>query len=273
MSLQRLAKVALGATFIGGWLGRAPFIEAAYKRSALFRRDHSGLFYGVYDNFEAALADIPPTREIGWDNEASAQIWVNEIAPNRAAAFPVFFWLSQILRDGQTVLDFGGSIGVTYYSYSRRARLPDKLRWIIIETPAIAAQGKRIAARESAESLEFGTNLNAVPSCDLLLALGVVQYLKDPIQELLGTLTAKPPHIIVNKVVLTEKEPFWTLQNSGVNVCPYHVFNEKTFIRSFEEAGYRLRDRWGVYEIDCYIPLHPERCAPYLSGLYFQRAD
>ena len=272
MPMTTFIKVGLGDTFIGDWIGRVPFVKAAYKRSALFRRDHSGLFYGVYESYEQALADIPPSRVAGWDNEASASMWVDNISPIRAGTYPVLFWLSQLLRERTTVVDYGGSIGLTYYGFERFARLPPQTRWIVVEVPKIVAEGRRVAAREKATGLEFVTAIDAAPEGDILLSLGALQYMKDSVPGLLELRPTMPRHVILNKVPLTPKDAYWTLQNFGPSISPYRVYNEAEFIGYFEKFGYALKDRWGVYELDCYIPFHPSRCLPYFAGLYFEKA-
>lgn len=270
MPLTTLFKVGLGDTFIGDWIGRIPFVESAYKRSALSRTDHCGLFYGIYESYEQALAEIPPARVAGWNNEASASIWVDEISPMRAGTYPVLFWLSHLLREGATIVDYGGSIGLTYYGFQRFARLPAGSRWVVVEVPKIVAQGRRVAARESAVGLEFETAIAAAPKADIFLSLGALQYMKDSVPGLLELPAAKPRHVILNKVPLTQKDAFWTLQNFGPSISPYRIYNEAEFIDYFKKSGYVLKDRWRVHELDCYIPFHPSRCVRFFEGLYFE---
>jgi putative methyltransferase (TIGR04325 family) len=272
MPMTTFIKVGLADTFIGDCIGRIPFIKTAYKRSALFRRNHSGLFYGVYDSYEQALADIPASCVAGWDNEGAASIWVDNISPMRPGTYPVLFWLSQLLHEGTTVIDYGGSIGLTYYGYQRFARLPANTRWVVVEVPKIVAEGRRVAARESAAGLEFETESVAAPACDILLSAGALQYMKDSVPGLLELWATMPRHLILNKVPLTPKDAYWTLQNFGPSISPYRVYNEVDFLGYFEKYGYVLKDRWGVYELDCYIPFHPSRCLPHFAGLYFEKA-
>jgi hypothetical protein len=44
----RLVKETLANTRVGGLLGRIPFVETAYGRHFVFRKDHGRLFYGLY---------------------------------------------------------------------------------------------------------------------------------------------------------------------------------------------------------------------------------
>ncbi|WP_051952485.1 TIGR04325 family methyltransferase [Methylocapsa aurea] len=271
MNARSFAKVVLGDTVVGAWIGRAPFLERAYKHWAMSRRDSSGLYYGVYNTYEEAFADLPSWRAAGWDNDGAAAMWVDNISPIRAGTYPVFFWLSQLLHEGSIVIDYGGSIGLTYYGFRRYAHQPADLRWIVVEVPRIAEQGRCVAKREAAASIEFETALEAVPDGDVLLALGSLQYMKQSVPGLLELRATNPPHVILNKVPLTQGNSYWTLQNFGPSICPYRVYNEADFIGYFEQAGYRLKDRWGVYELDCYVPFHPHEFLPFLTGLYFKK--
>jgi putative methyltransferase (TIGR04325 family) len=271
-----LIKEALSETRVGGWLGRIPFVEAAYGRNALFRTNHTGLFYGVYRSYEEALAAIPPSRLAGWDNEASASIWVDDVYqrdPNfvKTSIYPVLFWLSRIMREGTSLIDYGGSIGLTYYRYMRLAGLPANARWIVVEVPKIVAEGRRVAVREAALGLEFETAIDAIPNCDVLLSAGALQFMEKSVPGLLDLRASKPPHVILNKVPLTPGEAYWTLQNFGPAISPYRIYNEAEFIGYFKNAGYVIKDRWVMAELACRIPFHPDKYIQRFTGLYFER--
>ena len=261
----RLAKDVLANTRAAGWLGRIPFVEAAYGRNALFRTNHTGLFYGVYGSYEEAIAAIPPSRAAGWDNEASATIWtgnIHQLNPCniQLCSYAVLFWLLRLMRDDTSIVDLGGSIGLTYYRYQRFASLPAKARWSVVEMPKIVAEGRRVAVREAATALQFETAIEAVRDCDILLSAGALQFMEHSVPGLLDRFAKKPAHIILNKVPLIAGEAYWTLQNYGPAITPNRVYNEVEFISYFENAGYAMKDRWNVSELDCYVPFHPERC-------------
>jgi putative methyltransferase (TIGR04325 family) len=271
MSFRRLARVALDETFIGGALGRVPFVESLYKRSALYRH-HRGHFYGVYDSFEKSQADIPAERPAGWDNKESAKIWLNDIAPIMPGTYPLLLWLSLLLRDRSVLVDYGGSIGLTYYGFQRFRSLPADVRWVIIEVPEIVEAGRRVAEERGA-ALEFVTSTSEAPAADILVTAGAIQYMRDSVPGLLDRFTTKPKHVIINKVPLTNKPAFWTLQNFGTGISPYRIYNEAEFLGYFMQNGYFMRDRWDVHELSCSIKFHPNNCVPCFSGIYFERCD
>jgi putative methyltransferase (TIGR04325 family) len=266
-------KFALSRTPIGSVLGRVSLLPNQYHRWAMAKRDHAGICAGVYPSFRAALAAIPAARQSGWDNEGSSSIWLDNLAPVRPGTYPLFFWLSQLLAPGCVLLDWGGSVGLTYYGYRARADLPTDLRWIIAEVEAIADQGRRVADRERATHLSFVTDFASVPACDVLLSAGAIQYMESSIPGLFERLGHRPRFVLLNKVPLSSNEDYWSLQNFGPAISPYRVFNETAFLKYFEDAGYGVRDRWLVAELDLDIPFHPQHCVEAQSGLLFERRE
>jgi putative methyltransferase (TIGR04325 family) len=272
MNWNPLFKIAVAQTPIGKVFGRIPFVEKGYARHALWRRDHSGLFTGVYDSYAAAHQDIPESRNRGWDNEQSASLWVDHIDHMQPSAYAPFFWLSELLQEGTTLIDYGGSIGLSYYSYARRRKLPARARWIVVEVPHLVAAGQKIAQRENAAQLEFVDDLSRTPPADIFLSAGALQYIDDSGPGFLEKLPAAPAHVLLNKLPLTKAPGYWTLQNFGPAISPYKIYNERDFLDYFEKAGYILRDRWAVPELSCDVPFHPQLFVPHFSGLYFGTA-
>ncbi|MEY2632674.1 MAG: hypothetical protein RIR00_1328 [Pseudomonadota bacterium] len=274
LSKTAFAKLMLSRTALGRWCRRLPGLEARYARWALARRDHPGIFSGVYPDYASAAAAIPAWRSSGWDTAESAAIWIDHIAPVRPSTYPVFFWLQALLQPGDTLVDYGGSIGLTYYGYRRRAALPTGSRWVVAEVPHISAQGRQVAEREGVSGeLQFVDSLETAPQGELLLAAGALQYMEHSVPGLLEQLGYRPRHILLNKLPLTQGSSFWSLQNFGPSVSPYCVYNEAEFLAYFSERGYRLRDRWQVAELDCQIPFHPEHGLDSFCGLLLERQD
>jgi len=254
---------------LGSALRTIPALEAAYARRALQRRDAAGLFSGVYDTWEEALAAAPAGREQGWDNEGAASVWPDGEILDQPSIYPVLFWLRQILAPNSVLLDYGGGVGNTFYPCARRTPVPDGVRWIVAEVPAMAAEGRRLATRRGAGPLEFTTEA-VFEAADILLTAGALQYVNEPILALLKRFPAPPRHILFNKLPLTAGEEFCTLQNFGPAVAPYRIFSEQTFLADLEAAGYRLRDRWRVFEVSVEIPFHPEKYLATTHGFYVE---
>jgi putative methyltransferase (TIGR04325 family) len=271
MQPKQIALFTLARTKAGRLLGYVPFARLAYKSFILSRSKYPALFYGVYDSFEHAWAAIPKSRLRGWDHPEAASIWVNHVAPVRPSTYPVFFWVSRLLRENSTLLDYGGSIGLTYYGYRQRASFPTGAQWVVVELPELAAQGRRTAVQQNAANLRFETDLRCVSGADVFLAAGALQFMRESVPGLLDRLADAPPHIILNKVPLTSGPGYWTLHNFGPAVTPYRVYNEREFIDYFQQSGYKVRDRWVNNDMGCDIPFHPERAVPAFTGMCLER--
>lgn len=267
---SKAMEILLGRLPTGRWARAVPGFTRFYRNRVMTRRDHTGLYSGIYPSYEAAMADIPSSRLSGWDTDQSAKLWTDQIDPVRPSTYPVFFWLSQLYGDQDALVDVGGSIGVTYYGYRRLGTLPAGATWTVVEVSKIAAEGVRIAQREQAVGLGFLEELKDVRACDILISCGALHYMPASIPGLLETLPVKPRHVILNKVPITPHEDFWTLQNYGPAVAPNRLYNERTFMEYFTAHGYRLRDRWTVQDLDCLIPFHPERYLKEFAGFVFE---
>jgi putative methyltransferase (TIGR04325 family) len=242
----------------GALLRWVPGLEQAYNERALARQRGSHRLCGAFVSRKQALRSVPLGREIGWDNEAAAALWLEDIAPVRPSSYPVFFWLSRLFKPDQSLLDLGGSIGLTYYGYRKFATLPPGAAWVVVEVPRIAARGRELALRESADSLRFTSDLGGPEACDLLLASGSLQYMERSVPGFLEHRMTLPRVILLNKVPFAAGDPLWSLDNFGPAVCPYRVFEEVSFLDYFAQRDYRVQDRWAVPEIRSPIAFHPE---------------
>jgi putative methyltransferase (TIGR04325 family) len=270
INLKKVAVLSLARTNLGRILRHVPFSQRVYKSFILSRHKYPALFYGIYDTYDEAWADIPKSRLRGWDHPEAASIWIDHVDPVRPSTYPVYFWISRVLRESSTLIDYGGSIGLTYYGYCHRAPLPCGARWIVVELPELVVQGRRTATLQNAQNLLFETELASIPQAEILLSAGALQFMSESVPGLLERLVVRPRHIILNKLPLTEGTAYWTLHNFGPAVTPYHVYNEREFINYFERHGYTIRDRWVNNDMSCDIPFHPERAVPEFAGLYLE---
>jgi len=270
--VRKVTEILLARLPTGSVLGALPWFPRYYAGRVMARTDHTGLYSGIYRSYAEALADVPKTRLAGWDHDDSSTLWVDQIDPVKLSTYPVFFWLNRLLAEGSRVVDVGGSIGLTYYGYRRYAGLPKDATWTIVEVPKICAQGERIARREQAVNLRFVSRAAQAGAADLLLSAGALQFMPESIPGLLESLPNVPRYLLLNKLPVTPGEDCWTLQNYGPAVTPNRLFNEGAFLDYFEKAGYRLRDRWAIEDLNCLIPFHPRRFIRHFSGFLFELA-
>jgi putative methyltransferase (TIGR04325 family) len=147
--------------------------------------------------------------------------------------YPVLFWLRPLLVPGAVVFDYGGHVGVHFYAYGRVLEFPPGLTWTVCELPAVVEAGRTLAVEREAPSLRFTGSTAEASGADVLIASGVLQYVESPpLGELLAGLAEPPRHVFVNKLPLTDGEPFITLQHGGVHFPAVRVCNRDAFIDS-----------------------------------------
>jgi putative methyltransferase (TIGR04325 family) len=107
-------------------------------------------------------------------------------------------------RSALRVLDFGGSLGSTYYWVRPFLAADIDLSWTVVEQPAHVAVGK---ADFENEELRFASTIQEALTSgmpDVLLISGVLHFLPDPeafLEELRGW---EIPHLIL------DREPLWS---------------------------------------------------------------
>ena len=253
-----------------------PIVEPAWvrwkHRQFLSKSAHSACF-GVFKDFAEARASLPPSRE--FDDPALAKDYV-EVRTKRVFAYdyPVMWWLEKAFLGGAAnVLDIGGSVGVHYYAYQRYVALPPNVRWHVVEVPAMVKIGREMAAQQQVGALEFTEHLEpSLEGSDVWIAAGSIQYIENARpSDLLRRCTARPRHILLNKLPLYAGEDFVTTQNLGEGAfAPLYIWNRERYIQDIVACGYELRDAWSVLERSLYLPGHRRRSVSSFSGLYFK---
>jgi putative methyltransferase (TIGR04325 family) len=252
-----------------------PGVRQLYARrfERAFASNWVGAFRGVYRSFNEARLAAPSSKPLGYDNDASAQLYEDRFETVQPADYPILLWLDRALRLGaRSVFDWGGHVGLLYYGYRKYLAYPEGFRWTVQDVPRVVAIGESIAAKHGVSAqLSFTQSLAEADGADFMLCSGSLQYLDD--KSLWGELSRmqrKPRWIAVNKLPLSKGEAFWTLQNVGTAFCPYQIFNEREFIGAVQQQGYRLVDRWYNADCACELPLNPERNVKWYSGMLFE---
>ena len=126
-------------------LGRVPLLVPwARRRYARYFDNATGLqlFRGKFDSFEAAEASAPKTKPVSYDNDASAELYLQRLRAD-AHDYPALFWLANSFADGvRTVFDVGGSVGIKYFAFSRLTPFPFDALWKVQDLPAVVERGR-----------------------------------------------------------------------------------------------------------------------------------
>lgn len=250
------------------------FQELEYERK--FAGDCHGCFRGVYETFEEAIQSVPNTnKSIGYDNAELAEEYQQGIDLETTAHsynYPILFWLNSIFnnyQDNLNIFDFGGNVGIHFYTYSNYLKYPSNLNWIVCDLPAIIKAGKELAEQQGCSNLFFTDQFEDANKQDIFLASGSIQYVED-LSESLASLTEKPQHLLLNILPLYDGAKFVTLQNGGKVFYPSYVFNKANFIEGLNRIGYEMIDIWKDSYSLFTIPFHPEKSGSFFHGIYFK---
>lgn len=230
---------------------------------------------GVYRSFDEALAAIPPGRKSRASCERLANAYKADFE-NRLESgdFPHIFLLGRTLQERDTVLDVGGNVGI-HFLRCRKYLPQSMLRWIVLETPELAAAGREICA--GVPEVRFIDDLAQIGSAQIqfFFGCGSFQYARKP-ARFLEALRERgmpwPHHALIDQIPLHEGPEYLTVQNVGGLVYrPHYVFNRVEFEQEMTGLGYKARESWANQGMGCMVPFHRDRAVPDFSGYFFAR--
>jgi putative methyltransferase (TIGR04325 family) len=147
------------------------------------------------------------------------------------------------------VLDFGGSLGSTYFQNRKFLRRTPQVSWCIVEQPELAEFGK---AELEDDILRFFSSFDDALQCcfpQVMLFGSVLQYLPDPVEILKEAFATHIPWIIVDRTAFhTGSEDRLTIQHVSPEIYdasyPAWFFSLMALKRRFHAAGYELITEW-----------------------------
>lgn len=162
-------------------------------------------------------------------------------------SFPLLSALSQVaLKNKGTlnVLDFGGSLGSSYYQNKDMFKDCPEFNWCIVEQSHFVKEGQQNFADEH---LHFFYDINSClekHKINVLLLASVLQYLEDPYAILDEIISKKIEYIMIDRTpVLLEGEDRITIQTVPKNIYeakyPCRILNEKKLV-NYLSAAYDL---------------------------------
>lgn len=159
-------------------------------------------------------------------------------------------WVAACNEGNLNVLDFGGSIGSTYFQNRYFLSSLKRVRWNIIEQPSQVKVGKENFEDDSLRFYESISDCLADTEPNVVLLSGVLQYLEDPYMILDQALKLSCKHIIIDRT------PFWAgpedrlcVQTVPPSIYPASYPSWIFSMRKFEDS---LRDRAQIIaQFDC----------------------
>jgi putative methyltransferase (TIGR04325 family) len=241
-------------------------VRRRFARTSRWR----GLHFGLYRSFAEARADAPANgKPVGF---ALDDDWF----ANRAAAiashdYPMLFHLAPVMPGVRVMFDLGGHFGLHYTAYRPYLTYRPDLRWVVCERPEVASRGEELRRQKGLDQLSFVTDFSRGEGADVLISAGCIQYVEKPFVTQIAELARRPPHVLLNKIPVFERETRVTLQNTGWSFSPCWLLNREELVAGMRALGYQLRDAWNCPERAIRIPLHSDHSIPHFSGFYFSR--
>lgn len=212
----------------------------------------TGLFYGWSGNYanwqEAANKTSGYNSDIIFDKVKNALLKVKngEAVAERDSvlfdkvqySFPLLSALQYVaLNDskGLSILDFGGSMGSSYYQNKNFLKNINPFSWNIVEQKHFVEEGQKTFADEHLRFFYDIESCLKANDINVLLLSSVLQYLEKPYDFLDNVLTKNFPYIIIDRApVLLEGADRITIQTVPKNIYeaeyPCWLLNEKNIL-------------------------------------------
>lgn len=147
-------------------------------------------------------------------------------------------WIASKGKNMLNIIDFGGSLGSTYYQNRNFLKELDELRWNIVEQRKFVEYGKKYFEDNQ---LKFYSDIEECireNNSNAILFSGVIQYLEKPYRFIEKILNFNFEYIIIDRTgVLNIGEDRLTVQKVSPRIYnasyPCWFFNEKKFLGRF----------------------------------------
>jgi len=208
-------------------------------------------YFGNYKTWQEAL-----NNSIGYDSTAILEKVKNSLikVKNGEAVYerdsvlfnkieyswPVLaglLWAASQSGNKLTVLDFGGSLGSSYFQ-NRNFLEHVNLKWYIVEQENFVSCGKKFFENEK---LKFINNIDEAPdkNTSVFLASSSLPYIENPYKLMEDVIKVGFPYIIIDRTPFLEDRERITVQNvrPGIYEASYPAWflNEKKFLELFKE--------------------------------------
>lgn len=220
----------------------------------------SGFFYGWYGDFSSweqaqKLCTGYNSSEI-LDKVQSSAIKIRDkravyerdsmIFDEIQYSFPLLagiMWVAAQNNGKINVLDFGGSLGSSYYQNKSFLDSLKEVNWCIVEQPALVKTGRESFSDDRLHFFYSAEECFESFKIDTVLFSSVLQYLEKPYELLTWVINERPDVIIIDRTPFISSKDRLTIQkvNPGIYKASYPCwfFNKKEFIDRFK-GTYKL---------------------------------
>lgn len=150
-----------------------------------------------------------------------------------------------VSKNSLQVLDFGGSLGSTYFQHRNWLHRIQKLSWNIVEQARFVEYGKKYFQSDKLKFYGSIEDCIAAQVPDVILLASVLPYLENPFFWINRLTQTECQFIIVDRTGFIEgNSDFLSVQVVPETIYrasyPAWFFNEKLFIEYFNNVGYHL---------------------------------
>lgn len=191
------------------------------------------IWEGIYQNHS----------ELPFYKEFDSELWVTrqkekltDISINRNKYLIENRLLISIIKNNDKILDYGGSLGLTYEALSQDYNL----KYAIVETKTICEAGKNIFK----DKIQFYQEIPLLmESLDIVYIRTALQYAIDWKADLKKLLELKPCTIVMAHLSAGDIPTYLTLQKWYGTEIPYWFINESELIDLVEMYGYKIKHK------------------------------
>lgn len=102
------------------------------------------------------------------------------------------------------VLDFGGACGAHYFQLRNIIDKNLKINWVVVETPGMVAQAKKLETNELTFCSDFDDAIKKLGTVDLLHTSGTLQCVDEPLIYLEKILNCNAKWVLFNRLGLNQ---------------------------------------------------------------------
>jgi putative methyltransferase (TIGR04325 family) len=217
-----------------GYFGNYPNWEAAKRASSGYDAEH------ILDKVKEALLKVKRGEAV-YERDSVLFDRIEYSWP----ALTGLLWIASQNGNRLNVLDFGGSLGSSYFQNRKFLSHLKEFRWNVVEQPHFVRCGQESF---QGETLRFYASIKDCLSDNnpsVLILSGVLAYLEDVEGVLSSMLEQNFPYIIIDRTAfVSEGEDRITVQQVPARIYkasyPCRFFNETWLLGLFMAAGYEL---------------------------------
>jgi putative methyltransferase (TIGR04325 family) len=199
----------------------------------------------AYDSYDDLPKDIQ-----SFDNHAWTEKQLNrlnnideELDTIRSRNLLLINYIKKYKKNNISVLDYGGGIGLTYFSLL--ASTDKRIKYNIVELPSICKAGKR-RLDGAINFYEDIPNINV----DIVYIRTALQYSKDWKKTLSDLIKCNPKYMILAHLSAGKIPTYLTLQKWGDYSIPYWFIDENELYEHIEQYNYDISHLERPYSID-----------------------